>query len=102
MLQTSATFVEGGDRVRALDGGADSYLVEAVEPAELIANIDALLRLRRAEDRVRESERLLRLATTAAKLHTWSITLDEGQPLSAARLAEEAMLPPATRQTKIQ
>jgi hypothetical protein len=51
---------------------------------------------------VRESERLLRLATTAAKLHTWSITLDEGQPLSAARLAEEAMLPPATRQTKIQ
>jgi len=64
VLQTSATFVEHGDRVRALEGGADSYLVEPVEPAELIANIKALLRLRRAEDKVRESERLLRLATT--------------------------------------
>jgi signal transduction histidine kinase len=94
VLQTSATFVDGDDRVRALEGGADSYLVEPVEPAELIANINALLRLRRAEDKVRESERLLRLATTAAKLHTWSITLDEAHPLSAARLAEEAMLPP--------
>jgi DNA-binding response OmpR family regulator len=39
VLQISATFVEGGDRVRALEGGADSYLVEPVEPEELIANI---------------------------------------------------------------
>src|SRR6476660_8026005 len=76
VLQTSATFVEGGDRVRALEGGADSYLVEPVEPEELIANIKALLRLRRAEDKVRDSERLLRLATTAAKLDTWSIVLE--------------------------
>lgn len=93
MLQTSATFVDGSDRVRALEGGADSYMVEPVEPAEMIANINALLRLRCAEDKVRESGRLLRLATTAAKLHTWSITLAEGHPRSAARLAEEAMLP---------
>src|SRR3954449_7610132 len=93
VLQTSATFVEHGDRVRALEGGADSYLVEPVEPAELVANIKALLRLRHAEDKVRESERLLRLATTAAKLHTWSIMLEAPQPLSVARLVEEAGLP---------
>jgi len=96
VLQTSATFVEHGDRVRALEGGADSYLVEPVEPAELIANIKALLRLRRAEDKVRESERLLRLATTAAKLHTWSIVLEALQPLSVARLVDEARLMPVS------
>jgi signal transduction histidine kinase len=93
VLQTSATFVEGGDRVRALEGGADSYLVEPVEPEELIANIKALLRLRRAEDKVRESERLLRLATTAAKLDTWSVTLSEEQELSVSQFAQRTTLP---------
>ena len=83
VLQTSATFVEGGDRVRALEGGADSYLVEPMEPEELIANIKALLRLRRAEERVRESERLLRMAASAARLGIWNIALSEGEPLSA-------------------
>ena len=93
VLQTSATFVQGGDRVRALDGGADSYLVEPVEPEELIANIRALLRLRRAEEKVRESERLLRLATSAAKLDTWSVTLGEEQELSATQFAQQVSLP---------
>jgi signal transduction histidine kinase len=93
VLQTSATFVEGGDRVRALEGGADSYLVEPVEPEELIANIKALLRLRRAEDRVRDSERLLRLATTAAKLDTWSVTLADEQELSVSQFTQQTSLP---------
>jgi CheY-like chemotaxis protein len=83
VLQTSATFVQGGDGVRALDDGADSYLVEPVEPGELIANINALLRLRNAEEKVRESERLLRLATSAAGLITWSVALDKGAAPSA-------------------
>ena len=94
VLQTSATFVEGGDRVRALEGGADSYLVEPVEPEELIANVKALLRLRRAEDRVRESERLLRMAASAARLGIWNITLSEGEPLSARVFTQPSTLPP--------
>ena len=45
VLQTSATFVDGSARIRALDSGADSYLVEPMEPGELLANVRALLRL---------------------------------------------------------
>ena len=49
VLQTSAAFTGVADRTRALDGGADSYLVEPIEPDELIATVRALLRLRDAE-----------------------------------------------------
>ena len=60
VLQTSASFVEIADKVRALDGGADNYLVEPIEPEELIANVNALLRLRRVEGQLRESEERFR------------------------------------------
>jgi DNA-binding response OmpR family regulator len=45
ILQTSASFIGIADKIRALDGGADNYLVEPIEPDELIANVKALLRL---------------------------------------------------------
>ena len=60
VLQTSAAAVHTIDKVRALDGGADSYLTEPIEPAELIANVRALLRLRHAESALRESEERFR------------------------------------------
>ena len=50
VLLTSALFTDSRDRVAALDAGADGYLLEPVEPEELVANIRALLRLRQAED----------------------------------------------------
>jgi PAS domain S-box-containing protein len=56
VLQSSASFVESEDRVRGLDSGADSYLSEPVTPAELVAAVRALLRLRSAERAVRENE----------------------------------------------
>ncbi|TCS35181.1 PAS domain S-box-containing protein [Paucimonas lemoignei] len=60
ILQTSASFVGSLDKVRALEGGADNYLVEPVDPEELVANVKALLRLGRAESQLRESERRFR------------------------------------------
>ncbi|HTJ92466.1 MAG TPA: response regulator [Pararobbsia sp.] len=60
VLQTSAAAVHTVDKVRALDGGADSYLTEPIDPAELIANVRALLRLRNAESALRESEERFR------------------------------------------
>jgi signal transduction histidine kinase/BarA-like signal transduction histidine kinase len=64
VLQTSAMHVEMRDRVASLDAGADGYLVEPMEPEELVANVRALLRLRRAEqertralDALREADR---------------------------------------------
>ena len=49
VLQISASFVSDESKVQALEGGADSYLVQPVEPPVLIAQVQALLRLRRAE-----------------------------------------------------
>ncbi|WP_345815081.1 response regulator [Paraburkholderia sp. PREW-6R] len=60
VLHTSARAVDSTDRVRGLDGGADSYLTEPIEPAELIAQVRALLRVRRAEGALRESEERFR------------------------------------------
>jgi DNA-binding response OmpR family regulator len=59
VLQTSAAFTGAADRTRALDGGADSYLVEPIEPDELIATVRALLRMRAAEQEARRINRNL-------------------------------------------
>ena len=64
VLQVSATNIALSDRVHALSAGADSFLVEPVEPEELEAVARALLRLHRTESQLRrtlaERELLLR------------------------------------------
>lgn len=49
VLQISASFVSDESKVQALEGGADSYLIQPIEPTVLIAQVQALLRLRKAE-----------------------------------------------------
>jgi PAS domain S-box-containing protein len=71
ILQLSASAIRSEDRIDGLAAGADAYLVEPVEPGELIANIRALLRLRTAE---------ARLQRTAAMLST----VIDSSPLSIA------------------
>ncbi|MBS0232019.1 MAG: response regulator [Proteobacteria bacterium] len=56
VLQISASRVTEGDRVRGLEGGADAYLTQPVSSGELIASINALLRIRKAEHALRASE----------------------------------------------
>ena len=70
VLQTSASYLSSADKIRALDGGADNYLFEPIEPEELVANVKALLRLGRVERQLRESDRLKDefLATLAHEL----------------------------------
>jgi signal transduction histidine kinase len=53
VLLTSSTFTTSPHRTRGLDAGADSYLVQPAEPLELAAAVNALLRIRRAEDGLR-------------------------------------------------
>lgn len=57
VLQTSASYIGVADKVRALEGGADNYLFEPIEPAELVANVRALLRLAKVEHELRETDR---------------------------------------------
>ena len=53
VVQVSASFVRPSDAVRGLEAGADAYLTEPLEPTVLLATVNALLRMRRAEDRAR-------------------------------------------------
>ena len=56
ILQISATHITPTDRIHGLIGGADTYLTQPVEPGELIATLEALLRL---YDREQENRRLI-------------------------------------------
>lgn len=64
VLHLSATFVQSQDKAEGLDGGADAYLAQPVEPIELIATVRSLLRIRRAEEAALSSAR------------DWQITFD--------------------------
>jgi PAS domain S-box-containing protein len=78
VLQTSALFVTAGHRIEGLDAGADAYLTQPVEPAELIATVKALLRIRRAEELLRKNEARTRLAQEAGGVGTWEWDIDTG------------------------
>jgi serine phosphatase RsbU (regulator of sigma subunit)/DNA-binding response OmpR family regulator len=63
VIQVSATAVEVADRALGLTQGADAYLVEPTEPAELLATVTAALRYYRARQRAeRTASRLAALA----------------------------------------
>jgi PAS domain S-box-containing protein len=66
VLQMSASFIESEDRTRGLENGADTYLVEPVEPSELLASVRALLRMREANEALRASEERYRLIVESA------------------------------------
>ena len=53
LMHTSATFITADKRVLGLDSGADAYLTQPFEPAELIATVKSLVRLRHAEQEMR-------------------------------------------------
>lgn len=57
VLQVSASLISTQARVAGLQGGADAYLIQPVDPEELIATVRALLRVRRAEEQARKQAR---------------------------------------------
>lgn len=50
VLHLSASFIKSEDKAQGLESGADGYLVQPVQPIELLATINALLRIRQAEE----------------------------------------------------
>jgi DNA-binding response OmpR family regulator len=65
VIQVSATAVEVADRAHGLTQGADAYLVDPVEPEELLATVAAALRYYRARKRAELTAALLTALTTA-------------------------------------
>jgi PAS domain S-box-containing protein len=50
VVQISAVFVDAESRVRGLESGADGYIIEPTEPAELVAIMRSMVRGRRTEE----------------------------------------------------
>jgi len=90
VIQTSATFTEVRDRVRGLEGGADAYLTEPIEAEELIANIRAILRLREAEQEVRERESWL--TTVMSSIGDAVITTDLKERVTLINAVAQEMI----------
>jgi signal transduction histidine kinase len=84
VLQISASAVRFDDAVRGLDGGADGYLVEPVEPELLNAHVRSLLRLRESELKLRQSNDKLRQFVSLA-------SHDLQEPLRAVLLFSEML-----------
>lgn len=63
VVHISATSMSAEHQVAGLEGGADGYLTEPVEPGVLIATIRALLRARAAEEALRRSNDELKQLT---------------------------------------
>ena len=88
VIHISATFTEGRDRVRGLEGGADAYLTEPIAVDELIANVRAILRMREAEQELREREAWLK--TVMSSIGDAVITTDlEGRVTLINPVAQE-------------
>lgn len=67
ILQLSSTAISDADRIRGLEGGADAYLTEPVSPEIVLATIEALLRVRRAEMALADAARREREAREEAE-----------------------------------
>jgi DNA-binding response OmpR family regulator len=66
----SATYIEPEDKISGLTRGADAYLVEPLDPGELLANVAAALRYHRARARAEHlADRLKRLTTATLTIN---------------------------------
>ncbi|WP_033351216.1 fused response regulator/phosphatase [Kitasatospora aureofaciens] len=69
VIHISATAIQASDRTQGLHRGADAYLTEPIDPAELQATVMAVLRYTRARRRAE------RLAARVAALHRSTLAL---------------------------
>jgi signal transduction histidine kinase len=91
VLQTSAAFTRPQDRTTALDGGADSFLVEPIDPDELLAAVNALLRVRRAERDLRRLNETLEAQVAERTRELGEANLHLAQEVAERHKAEQAL-----------
>jgi CheY-like chemotaxis protein len=71
VIHVSAHAVDVGDRTQGLNRGADAYLVEPIEPEELIATIQSVLRYYSARQRAESlAARMVRLAEATLEINS--------------------------------
>lgn len=78
VLQTSAALTGRDDKIRGLEGGADNYLAAPIEADELIANVNALMRMRQTQSALRDSEERFRQLTDNIEDVFWMFAVPTG------------------------
>jgi hypothetical protein len=94
VLHLTAAYVTDEDKVRGLDSGADAYLTRPVEPAVIIATVQALVRTRMAEEAMRRSESMFRAVYDQAQTGI-ALLDDRGCLLDANRAMLRLLARPA-------
>ena len=59
VIMLTAVKTDTRNRVKALELGADAFLTKPIDESELAAQVKAMLRIKAAEDKIREEKRLL-------------------------------------------
>jgi two-component system, sensor histidine kinase len=91
VLLSSATFVTAKNKVTGLDSGADGYLAQPYEAAELFATVRSLLRMRAAERRAQALADDLRSAMDVRDEFLAMLGHELRNPLAAMTTALEMM-----------
>ncbi|MFJ9523397.1 SpoIIE family protein phosphatase [Kitasatospora sp. NPDC101801] len=81
VIHVSATAIELADRTQGLNGGADAYLTEPIDPSELLATATAVLRYARAR---RHAEHLARRVATLNRTTLALYGADGGEAFTTA------------------
>ncbi|HYO58815.1 hybrid sensor histidine kinase/response regulator, partial [Archangium sp.] len=90
VLHLSANYIRTENKVEGLESGADSYLTQPVDAAELLATVRSLLRMRRAEEEARAAA--LQWKATFDSLGDGVCMLDRGGRVVRANRAFMALL----------
>lgn len=87
VLMISSIKTDGEHQALGLEIGADSYICRPVSNRELFARIESLLRMRRAEKELRESQTQLALAIEGSGVGLWDWRVQTGQTFFSERWA---------------
>jgi PAS domain S-box-containing protein len=79
ILQVSDQTMSNLDHLRSLEGPADGFLVQPVEPMVLLATVRSLFRLKQVNDSLRESEENLVMALNVSHMATWYWDVENNQ-----------------------
>jgi PAS domain S-box-containing protein len=90
IIHLSAAYVQSEHKVAGLNAGADAYMVHPAEPALMVATLQALIRARTAEDKLRRSETRFRAIYNQAPVAM--VLIDAGGRFADLNPAAEALL----------